>query len=743
MLGDDLREHQAEASCAFELSKAARARLKLSMNCPFESFSDSHMDHNPAFLRKDPVQGLYYNSLSSPPNITGYAVVQQTQINKLMHILNGNTTLRLHWSDQDLHANMQLQLTALLEITASIVHPKVECSKSTPNLKEPHTPKESDFFMNKLKLSRDFLLSQRTVSNNFENNTKITTQFLGSAHSAHHSSCKSRTGRRIQNRSKEGERIFHKRPKARRDWVSRIRGITTLCRTPPPVGAPGSHFGTDKECTPQQDTAKVLSRGTYRRRLRSRAYRKWFREHKQACGKGVGSPNTAVSLPKNAAQSRALWFRKSLLWQQHHTRRRKVRVTNYPTTTPLGYEYKFRLGTLNVQGFADTLKLKNCLQLMREHNLDVLFLTETKSHSYYTYISEQHMVILSGNHFDKNAGVGAIIHPKIRPYLLDIIQVSPRILQVSFKKQGGNVHMIGAYAPHAGLDLEELREPFWDTLEQHLSKIPQPEPIYLTGDFNVRFQARHKHDHGVTGPFTYGKGSRYIDHNASSNRSLCVKTMMLQNMVEVASYRTPNPMHHITFRDKAAPPKDWSQFVLDPLILQQVYGKMHTEFGDEALAIAALLRSYLTLPEPLDAPKILPQPDPVRFQRLDHCFTRRQWLNTVCSCRSKLYTGFPSDHYLLVTEVKIKLLARRPQPPKRVRFDFKNVTADQKTLFNEAFRKELGDTQTTTHALPIIPREGTFFTDGSGSSGKCTRRTPAGWGWCAREGDTGKMPMAP
>ena len=38
---------------------------------------------------------------------------------------------------------------------------------------------------------------------------------------------------------------------------------------------------------------------------------------------------------------------------------------------------------------------------------------------------------------------------------------------------------------------------------------------------------------------------------------------------------------------------------------------MHVEFGEEALAIAALLRSYLTLPEPLDAPKILPQPDPV------------------------------------------------------------------------------------------------------------------------------------
>ena len=271
-------------------------------------------------------------------------------------------------------------------------------------------------------------------------------------------------------------------------------------------------------------------------------------------------------------------------------------------------------------------------------------MTETKSQSYYAYTSEQHLVVLSGNHFDKNAGVGAIVHPAIRPHLLNIIQVNPRLLHLSFKKKGGNIHLIGAYAPHAGLPYEEFREPFWDTLEQHLSKIPQPEPVYLTGDFNVRFQTQHKHDQGVTGPYTYGKGSRYIDHNAES-----------------------------------------------------------------------------------------PQHDPVRFQRLDHCFTRKQWLNTVCSCKSKLYTGFPSDHYLLVTDFKVKLLARKPHPPKRPRLDFRNVTQTDKDSFNQQFQQAVGLPQTTTPILPIDPKEGTFYTDGSGNSGKCSKRTPAGWGWCFRQ----------
>ena len=215
---------------------------------------------------------------------------------------------------------------------------------------------------------------------------------------------------------------------------------------------------------------------------------------------------------------------------------------DYPTATPLKYRNKLRIGSLNVQGFADTLKLKNSIQLMEEHGLDVLILTETKSTSYYSYTSERYLVILLGNQQDKYAGVGAIISPKFRPHLNDILQVNPRIIHLSFRQKGGNMHVVGAYGPHSGLDFEEFREPFWQQIEERLSKIPHFEPIYLTGDFNVRFQAAHKHDEGITGPFAYGKGPQFIDHNASSNRSLCVQAMKLSNMVEAASYKTPNQL---------------------------------------------------------------------------------------------------------------------------------------------------------------------------------------------------------
>ena len=310
---------------------------------------------------------------------------------------------------------------------------------------------------------------------------------------------------------------------------------------------------------------------------------------------------------------------------------------------------------------------------------------------------------------------------------MDVIQVNNRIIHLSFQKRGGAVHVVGAYDPHSVRDFEADRQPFWETLDEHLSRIPHPEP----GDFNVRFQASHRSDEGVTGPHTYGKGTRFIDHTATSNRALCIKTMQSLGMVEAASYITPMPVHHITYRDKAAPPASWEQFIMDPLILQQLYSKFQNLLHESSLEISALARSFLDLPELLPPTKNQPNPDPVRFQRLDHTFVRAQWLHSVSSCRSKLHAGFPSDHYPLVTEVQVKLAAKSTRKPPRRRFDFSQVTPELKAQFNVSLKYNLGLQNVAEDEGSLSPdhtAECTFYTDGSGSKGRCGPSTPAGWG---------------
>ena len=192
----------------------------------------------------------------------------------------------------------------------------------------------------------------------------------------------------------------------------RIRRINRICnltnrRAPPPRGTPGAEQA-DEECTPPDKEPHAQSRGAGHRRAQC----------KQCLVRGAGSRTPAPCQLTKATPSRAKWFRQAMLWQHTATKRheRKKRVTRYPTTPPLPYSSKLRIGSLNVQGFADTLKLKTALQVMERHRMDVLMLTETKSTSYYSYVSEEHLVILSGNNRDKHAGVGAIITP---PTILD------------------------------------------------------------------------------------------------------------------------------------------------------------------------------------------------------------------------------------------------------------------------------------------------------------------------------------
>ena len=633
----------------------------------------------------------------------GWEIFLQASLNKLMHSLNGNTKLVLDHNSSGLCASAILSLDSLIPPPASLTF-----SAAT--------------------YSRDFLLSCRSLFKGQDHDPLITTQVQCTAPSADPSK---RTGRRIRMFSSNGAVFFRKKPKQKTRGIREFNNSTQR-RSPPPRGAPGTPPRGYEECPQHTKVAKEVPRGTVKRRLRRRAYRRWCRHFNERAVKGLGPPHPAALGPQRAAQNRARWFRHSLLWQDTMRRKKTKKITNLPTTTPLDYGSSLRFGGLNVQGFADTLKLKNSIQLMEEHRLDVLFLSETKSTSYYSYTSEQYMVILSGTHKQKNAGVGAIISPRVRPHLLDVIQCSPRLLHLCFKKRGGNIHLLGAYGPHSGLDLDSDRAPFWDHLEDHISRIPQPEPVFVTGDFNVRFQASHRNDEGVTGPFVYGKGKRFIDHSADSNRSLCVQALQRMNMLEVASYKTPNLKQQITYKDKAAPPKDWSQLLLDPIIMQQVYDKLHFELGEFALATASSVRSFLEIGSLLPAPKVLPHLDPTLFQRLDHTFTRKQWLSSVRSCRSKLHTGFPSDHYLLVTDVRVKLAAKKPRLPKPPKLQFDSDNA-KKAQFN-AILKDLvteGDAFSDHNSQGATSGfRGVVFTDGSGSRGRCSKNTPAGWGWC-------------
>ena len=246
----------------------------------------------------------------------------------------------------------------------------------------------------------------------------------------------------------------------------------------------------------------------------------------------------------------------------------------------------------------------------------------------------------------------------------------------------------------------------------------------------MRFQAQHNRDDGVTGPFVYGKGKSFIDHNASSNRSLCLKTLQSLHMCEVCSYKTPNMEQQITYKEKNPPPQDWMQFVVDPLPLLQFYNTLSTTTPGCELLVASKVRSYLGLPDLLPPLASLPSANPTQFQKLDHTFTKKQWLSTVHSCRSHTDTGYPSDHYLLSTVIQVRLAAKPHRPPRPPKLSIKQPTDEQKQQFNQALQDQLFPNTPAPAPAPDHNARIKYYTDGSGSRGRCTKHTLAGWGWC-------------
>ena len=513
--------------------------------------------------------------------------------------------------------------------------------------------------------------------------------------------------------------------------------------TPPPRGAPGSASAESKECMPNAPPPHPpsLGKGTRVRRLRRQLYRQWRQLVKgnilptapdNALVKG-GQSLRAVKRYHQQGHTTARAF-KHLILRYKQKEGKQMQQQPLLTTPPLPYGTPIRIATQNVQSMAELLKHQSVLDVIQARAIDVLFLTETHATKYHQFRSQQHLFVVNGNHRDKYAGVTAVLHPRILPFLKEINQHSTRIIQVTLSVASGDIHLFGVYAPRNKHDLELVKHPFWNTLETIIAKLPLPEPVYVLGDLNVRLQGRKPDETPILGPYVYGKGRLSINNEEGSNRQLYTTLLHNHQLVDALTFKQPRLLRHVTYRDKNPPPTSWSPFVLDPMGWTQFWDKLFvlTNHEDLNLSIAYHIREFLTDVWPTDPP-IPPRVDPVRFQSLDRLFTRSQWLPSIQKIGSVLSAGFPSDHYLLEAVVRVKLKSRPPKVPPPICYDYPSITQEQRYQFNQTFRRFHSNPSTTTPEINYTRKEWFIYTDGSGSNGRCSATTPAGWGFVVVE----------
>ena len=97
-------------------------------------------------------------------------------------------------------------------------------------------------------------------------------------------------------------------------------------------------------------------------------------------------------------------------------------------------------------------------------------------------------------------------------------------------------------------------------------------------------------------------------------------------------------------------------------------------------------------------------------------------------------TAALSDHYPLVTEISVKLAKRPKRNPNPKPFQVFAPTPEQTKAFQDAL--QVGASAGIAPPPPPDHTAKHFYTDGSGSRGRCTATTPAGWGFCLRLHDS-------
>ena len=271
---------------------------------------------------------------------------------------------------------------------------------------------------------------------------------------------------------------------------------------------------------------------------------------------------------------------------------------------------------------------------------------------------------------------------------------------------------------------------FWQQLQEIVSSIPLPESVYIVGDFNVRLQGRMREEHSMIGPHVFGKGHLYAKTGPERNRTLFTDFLSSAECCDCITFKTPNPVRQITYREKFPPPKSWLQFSADPLPLLHfwdIVAALPTTL-ENCLEIGQTIRAFITDHSLIDSVPTTPCNDPaLLFQSLDKIVCCRPWLPTVKQAYANHTTGFPSDHYFLLSHIRVKLGSKPPKPPVPIKYDY---SSDPQKIasFNKPFRSQYaGQTQMINQTTP--QQHISFYTDGSGSSGRATKSSLAGWGF--------------
>ncbi|XP_047260575.1 craniofacial development protein 2-like [Capsicum annuum] len=111
-------------------------------------------------------------------------------------------------------------------------------------------------------------------------------------------------------------------------------------------------------------------------------------------------------------------------------------------------------------------------------------------------------------------GVGILVDKELRGQVVEVKRVSDRKIKIKLVIEGFTLHVCSVYAPQVGLE-EEVKEKFWEDLDEVVRSMPSSEKIIIAGDFNGHIGVLSGGYDDVYGGFgsgdRNGKGASLLD----------------------------------------------------------------------------------------------------------------------------------------------------------------------------------------------------------------------------------------
>ena len=303
------------------------------------------------------------------------------------------------------------------------------------------------------------------------------------------------------------------------------------------------------------------------------------------------------------------------------------------------------MGTLNVRGLNGEngiTKRQHLTKVMQDERLDILLLTETQentssieAHNDFTFFFSSD--IQPGRSDREHAGVGIVIHRRMKPFLYEVKQISGRIMAMRLRSFGTNIAFICGYAPHSG-HTTAVKEDFYDRLQLICNEIS--EHVFIGGDFNARLQYRYNNEHEIMGQHMFGRGREYLEGVAQSTK---------ENRDLFVDFCTAN-----------------------------AFRILNTDFQKPAAKQAAFRENTTSIGAGFA---------PDTHAQLDFWLTRQKQKNSCTDVQSRTDLYLNTDHYLVEMNIRVKLAGRCQRinrPPK-----FTKPTPTQRQDYNEAVSRSL------------------------------------------------------